>query len=218
MSTPLDGATRNVVLELDGLHWATQKYAVEAKLGRRPGVVAVVANPAAQTATVTYDAATTTTAELAQWIKQCGYHFRGESVPDHLCAPVGPDPVADDHTAPAVHTGHQGHHVHQGHDMSSMTGPKERTGSPAEVMGHGGHGEMSMAAMVRDMRNRFMVAVVFGVVITLWSMIGREVLNFSVPAPFGLRDDVFQLVLSLPSSATHAPPASVGAGGPTEQQ
>ena len=55
-----------------------------------------------------------------------------------------------------------------------------------------------MAGMVRDMRNRFLVAAVFGVAITLWSMIGREVLNFSVAAPLGLRDDVFQLVLSLP--------------------
>jgi Cu2+-exporting ATPase len=42
-------------------------------------------------------------------------------------------------------------------------------GSPTEVMGHGGHGEMSMAEMVRDMRNRFLVAVAFGAVITLWS-------------------------------------------------
>ena len=55
-----------------------------------------------------------------------------------------------------------------------------------------------MAAMVRDMRNRFLVAVVLGVLITLWSRIGREVLHFEVPSPFGLRDDVFQLLLSLP--------------------
>ena len=55
-----------------------------------------------------------------------------------------------------------------------------------------------MASMVRDMRNRFLVAVVFGVVITLWSRIGRDVLGFTVAAPFGLRDDVFQLILSLP--------------------
>jgi P-type Cu2+ transporter len=48
------------------------------------------------------------------------------------------------------------------------------------------------------MRNRFLVAVVFGVVITLWSRIGRDVLGFTVAAPFGLRDDVFQLALSLP--------------------
>jgi P-type Cu2+ transporter len=48
------------------------------------------------------------------------------------------------------------------------------------------------------MRNRFLVAAVLSVPILLWSPIGREVLGFTVPAPFGLRDDVFSLILSLP--------------------
>jgi len=54
------------------------------------------------------------------------------------------------------------------------------------------------AAMVQDMRNRFLVAAVLSVPILLWSSIGRQVLHFGVPAPFGLRDDEFQLILSLP--------------------
>jgi P-type Cu2+ transporter len=70
--------------------------------------------------------------------------------------------------------------------------------SPHEAMGHGGHAAMSMDAMVEDMRNRFLVAAVLSVPILLWSSIGRQVLHFSAPAPFGLRDDVFQLILSLP--------------------
>jgi len=70
--------------------------------------------------------------------------------------------------------------------------------SPHEMMGHGGHAGMSMDAMVQDMRNRFLVAAVLSVPILLWSSIGRQVLHFGVPAPFGLRDDVFQLILSLP--------------------
>lgn len=55
-----------------------------------------------------------------------------------------------------------------------------------------------MASMVRDMRNRFLVAALFSIPILLWSSIGRDVLGFKVAAPFGLRDDVFQLILSLP--------------------
>src|SRR5205823_1874716 len=70
--------------------------------------------------------------------------------------------------------------------------------SPHDLMGHGGHGEMSMGAMARDMRDRFLVAAVLSVPILLWSAIGRQVLHFEVPAPFGIRDDVFQLILSLP--------------------
>ena len=57
---------------------------------------------------------------------------------------------------------------------------------------------MSMAAMVADMRNRFLVAALFSVPILLWSPIGRDVLGFRAAAPFGLRDDVWSLLLSLP--------------------
>jgi Cu2+-exporting ATPase len=180
MRATVEDADRSVVLELDGLHWATERTAVEAVLGRRPGVVAVVANPVAQTATVTYDPSLVTVAELAGWIRDCGYHCRGESVADHLCPAV---------TTTAMPTTSS---------TGSPTGAAALAGAPAEVMGHGGHGEMSMAGMVRDMRNRFVVALLFGVVITLWSPIGRDVFGFDVAAPFGLRDDVFQLILSLP--------------------
>jgi Cu2+-exporting ATPase len=219
MVMQVERAERKVVLEVDGLQWATEKNSVEAVLRRRPGVNEVLANPVAQTATVTFDPALTTVEELSVWIRDCGYHCRGESVPDHVCPPSKPtlDVSSSPVNQPAVG-------AHQGHDMSTMGGARDpdpiapdiasgghghemaamggaaadRMGSPAEVMGHGGHGEMSMAGMVRDMRNRFLVAVVFGVVITLWSRIGRETLGFKVAAPFGLRDDVFQLILSLP--------------------
>src|SRR5512132_1346587 len=71
--------------------------------------------------------------------------------------------------------------------------------TPQDAMGHGGHhAAMSMDDMVRDMRNRFLVAALLSIPILLWSPIGREVIGLSVPAPFGLRDDVFSLILSLP--------------------
>ncbi|MFD8563594.1 recombinase family protein [Streptosporangium canum] len=70
--------------------------------------------------------------------------------------------------------------------------------SPHEMMGHGGHGGMSMAAMVADMRNRFLVALVFSIPIVAWSPIGTEVLGLDLPVPFGLRQDVWALLLSLP--------------------
>jgi Cu2+-exporting ATPase len=57
---------------------------------------------------------------------------------------------------------------------------------------------MGMADMVRDMRNRFLAAAVLSVPVLLWSPIGREVIGFHASAPFGLRDDVFSLLLSLP--------------------
>ena len=47
-------------------------------------------------------------------------------------------------------------------------------------MGHGGHhAGMSMDDMIRDMRNRFLVAAMLSMPILLWSPIGREVLGFT---------------------------------------
>lgn len=151
---------------------ASEKAVVEAAIGRRPGVISVEANPVAQTATVTYDPEQTSVGELRDWIIECGYHCAGQSVPEHICDPLmEPDPPLAG--AEAAHT-------------------------PDEVMGHGGHGEMSMAAMVADMRNRFLVAAAFSVPILLWSKIGSDVFGFDVAPPFGLREDVFTLILSLP--------------------
>ncbi|MEO6142530.1 MAG: heavy metal translocating P-type ATPase [Dermatophilaceae bacterium] len=181
----MSGKDRTTVIEVSGLQWATSKASVEATLSRRPGVVAVAANPVAQSATVTYDPARTTVAELAEWVRECGYHCAGRSVPQHVCDPMTEpqDDVAD-------------HHADAGH----VTGQAEVPGhSQQNVMGHGGdHGGMSMADMARDMRNRFLLAAVLSVPILLWSPIGREVLGFTAAAPFGLRDDVFSLLVSIP--------------------
>jgi P-type Cu2+ transporter len=159
------------VLHVGGLNWASEKAVVEGVLGRRPGVRAVEANPVAQTATVTFDPASTSVAELRRWITECGYHCSGQSVPSHLCDPMAePGAAATAEAMPSAH----------------------------EVMGHGGAAAMSMDSMVRDMRNRFAVAALLSVPILLWSPIGRSVLGFTAAAPFRLRDDLWLLLLSLP--------------------
>ena len=170
---------RSIVLDVGGLHWAISAPVVEKVLSHRPGVTAVQANAVAQTASVTYDPAQTSVAELSGWVRDCGYHCAGQSVPEHLCDPMA-EPGAITAAVPAEHGAHE-----------------ESGRSAQEVMGPGGgHGGMSMDDMVADMRNRFLVAAVISVPILLWSPIGREVLGFAVPAPFGPRDDVFSLLLS----------------------
>jgi len=172
------------VIEVSGVQWASSKNIAETVLSRRPGVLAVDANPVAQTATVTYDPARTSVAQLREWVRDCGFHCAGQSVPRHVC-----DPMAEPRPAHGAETPHAEH---------PAAAPPSPVVSPHEAMGHGGHGAMSMADMVRDMRNRFLVAAVLSVPILLWSPIGREVLGFTAAAPFGLRDDVFSLLLSLP--------------------
>jgi P-type Cu2+ transporter len=199
------------VLEVSGVQWATSKNVAEAVLSRGQGVIEVVANPVAQTATVTYDPSQTSVAELAGWVRDCGYHGAGQSVLDHLCDPLAePAPTAHKHDHREA-----SHHTHRDHGSSHhqmiTEAPAEEVRetpaphaahapmTPQDTMGHGGHhATMSMDDMVRDMRNRFLVAGLLSIPILLWSPIGREVIGFSVPAPFGLRDDVFSLILSLP--------------------
>jgi Cu2+-exporting ATPase len=254
------GARRSAtaVLDVRGIQWASQQNRLTATLGRRPGVLDVAANPVAQTATVHYDPAATTLSELRDWVRDCGFHCAGQSVPAHVCDPMAAPP-ADAHVPPGQgeshqhighlgsqlptpaqavdssrreshddtgtqpgpaapesrpsheHTGHEhaGHdhagHEHAGHDHAedqpSKPGQKGQKGeprSPHEAMGHGGHSGQSMAAMVRDMRNRFLVAALFSIPIVLWSPIGKDVFGVNIAVPFGLRQDVWTLLLSLP--------------------
>jgi len=57
---------------------------------------------------------------------------------------------------------------------------------------------MSMAAMVADMRNRFLVALVFALPIALWSPIGDSLFGSTPPTPFGMLESLWQFFLSLP--------------------
>src|SRR5215218_96792 len=88
MSTAIAPAHETTVLHVGGLHYASEKTLVEHALGRRPGVLAVEANPVAQTATVTFDPAQTSVADLTGWVEECGYHCAGQSVPGHVCDPM----------------------------------------------------------------------------------------------------------------------------------
>jgi Cu2+-exporting ATPase len=166
----------SAVLHVGALHYASEKLVVERVLGRRPGVLAVEANPVAQAATVTFDPARTSVAELARWVRECGYHCAGRSVPGHVCDPLAQaEPLAPAHDHAAVERADQ-----------------------ADGHGHGGHAGMSMQAMVRDMRNRFLVALLFAVPIAVWSPIGDSLFGSTPPTPFGMRESLWQFFLSLP--------------------
>jgi Cu2+-exporting ATPase len=210
-----NGSAATVTLEVADLRWASSDAVIDSVLGRRPGVLEVAANAQSGTATVTFDTSVTSVSQLAGWVRECGFHCAGQSVPEHVCDPMV-EPAGD----------HRGHDDHLGGGHAAMGqgsavgarahegAGRARTGHPTaqhavataqEVMGHGGHhAGMSMDDMVSDMRNRFLVAAVLSVPILLYSPIGREVLGFSAPAPFGLRDDVFALLLSLPVMAYSA--------------
>ena len=220
------GKVATTVLHVGGLNWASEKAVVEGVLGREPGVRLVEANPVAQTANVTFDTVQASLAQLRSCVEECGYHSVGQSVPSYVCDPMAEPGPADGRAAmpatpvkgdsPEVTAAAPGHGDHPPHPALQVGRPAATAGEMAmehgghemaaaggvpsahEVMGHGGAAGMSMDSMVADMRNRFLVAAIFSVPILLWSPIGRDVLGFTVAAPFGLRDDVWLLLLSLP--------------------
>jgi Cu2+-exporting ATPase len=166
----------NTVLHVGGVYRGSEHAVVMKELGRRSGVVAVEANPVAQTATVTYDPRVTSVAELRRWVEECGYHCAGRSVPGHICDPLAhEEPLAPAHDHAAVERADQ-----------------------ADGHGHGGHAGMSMAAMAAEMRNRFLVAALFAIPIALWSPLGDSIFGSTPPTPFGMRESLWQFFLSLP--------------------
>ena len=121
-----------------------------------------------------YDPDATSVETLREWIVDCGYHCAGQSAPGHVCDPiVAPDHGPHDHAAAARADAADGH-------------------------GHGGHAGMSMAAMVADMRNRFLVSLIFTIPIVLWSGVGSGLIGSDLATPFGIGRNWWLLLLSLP--------------------
>ncbi|MGQ4617403.1 heavy metal translocating P-type ATPase [Nocardia sp. R7R-8] len=179
------------VLDVSGVQWASQQSVVTAVLGRRPGVWSVEPNPVAQTATVVFDPHRTSVAELRNWVRECGFHCAGQSVPAHLCDPMIEPGARASAAGPAPAHEAAGHAVI---DQAAVASAQK----DHAAMGHAAHAGMSMAAMAVDMRNRFAVAVVFSLLVMAWSPMATDMFGLHLPTPFGLRQDIWALVLSLP--------------------
>jgi P-type Cu2+ transporter len=101
-------------------------------------------------------------------------------------------------TEPMDHSGHGGHGGHGGHSMSQG----RQDGMDHSAMGHGGMDhDMSdpgmAAAMERDMRNKFFIALLLTIPTVLYSPLGMNLLGVELPT-FGLGMNLIMLVLSTP--------------------
>ncbi|HQS30360.1 heavy metal translocating P-type ATPase [Polaromonas sp.] len=201
-------------IEVGGLVSTLSAEGVHRQLATLPGVQHADVNYVAGSATVHYDEANITLDAIRQRVVDCGYHCRGELVPTHVCDPADHTAGTDAH---ANHTGHAGHAMpagaagkaggaapfaaeptspakdsHAGHGAHG--GAVGDAGSPAgqkaDMMHDMGHAPgMSMQDMANDMRNRFLVALVFAVPVFLYSPMGQMFGNF--PTPFGLERKLF---------------------------
>ena len=182
-------AMKDVTLELKGLFDGLDHLGVEKRLESMPGVQHAAANPASASVTVHYDEGMISEAALQDRVRACGYHCSGQAVPDHLCTPDPLQPGLSHraHGDPGREAAGNAAHPPGGH--AKDRGAKDEM---AQEMGHGaGH---DMQAMVRDMRNRFWIALVFTVPIFIYAPMGGM---FTPPAPpFGLELDLWLFLLA----------------------
>ncbi len=211
----------NGVFEAGGLLRASSAGALEVFLRRQRGILDVEANPVSQTATVGYDERELTPDDVRALIERFGCGCGGEVVPCHLCRDEQPAvigstaPHATAH-APGAHAEHAGHAMampaappaappdeHAGHLMTVPTAaPAARPvagemAKMAHAMGHGGG--MSMDEMVRDMRNRFVVAFILAVPVFLYSPLATEVFGLDLPTPLGINPNILMFLLATPA-------------------
>ena len=183
-----------VVLEAGGLLRGSSGPALESFLLRHRGIRRAEANYMSETVTVGYDESEISEAEIRALIEDCGCHCQGEVVPRHLHKP---EPgVAAEHRRPVLESDHLAHAPETGGrvEEAPVSGEVEHM---AHEMGHGGG--MSMEAMVRDMRNRFWVAFILGILVTLYSPLATEVFGLELPVPFGIPVDILLFILATPA-------------------
>jgi len=195
---------------------------VQRQISALPGVHHVDVNYVAGSATVHYDETKTSLEDIRRRIVECGYHCRGEMLPAHVCPPEGHAGHAGHagHEAHITHDPHAGHAGHAGHGHAAQaaasaasSAPLTTKASPAAAhAGHAGHGGeaahqmsdmmhdmghapgMSMQDMANDMRNRFLVALLFSIPVFLYSPMGKMFGDFATP--FGMDRNLFLFIVA----------------------
>ncbi|ABQ39800.1 cation-translocating P-type ATPase [Bradyrhizobium sp. BTAi1] len=192
-----------ITLEVGDLFSVLGAHGIERQLQRVAGVGRVSVNPVSGSTTVLFDPGKASPAAIQKAIEDCGYHCGGEALPRHICEkPAVPEPgpkalvSQPKHVHPQTHEDHGGM-VHP--DMKSsgaMADHKTHGGEKSDAMAHEmGHGAgMDMQDMVRDMRNRFSIALAFSLPIFLFSPMGMDIIQ--IPPPFGLRLDLVLFILA----------------------
>ena len=185
------------VFEAAGLLRASSAAALQEFLRRQRGVEQVEANPVSQTVTVHYDETTLNADDVRALIERFGCDCGGEVVPCRLCRNEQPAVIGSTIPHGAAHPPSA---EHAGHAMAAPAAGAPAQGEMAQMahaMGHGGG--MTMDEMVRDMRNRFIVALILAVPIFLYSPLATEVFGLELATPFGMDPNILAFLLATPA-------------------
>jgi Cu2+-exporting ATPase len=190
-------------LDIGDLFSVLGAQGIEKQLRRVAGVDRVSVNSVSGSTTVTYDAAKTTLGAIKLAIKDCGFHCAGEALPRHTCEEhPSRREFSPGSAAAKIGTGNQARRGHLRTASADMkptdanvdhkTHGAAKSDAMAQEMGHGAG--MDMQAMVRDMRNRFWIALAFSLPIFAFSPMGMDFIQ--IPPPFGLPLDFVLFVLA----------------------
>lgn len=169
---------KTVNMEVSGLFGALDHAAVAKRLGNVKGVASAAMNAGSTSATVTFDESAVDEAALRREIELCGLHCGGEATPNHVCKPV-----ASDHR-------HGDPDDHKHHARGGPAAPPSHD-AMAHEMGHGAG--MDMQDMVSDMRNRFLISLVFTLPIFAMDPMGLADPLFEPPFGIGMDKAMFVL-------------------------
>ena len=183
------------VFEAAGLLRGSSAAALQQHLGRQPGIHHAEANAVSQVVTVGYDEALIDPEHIRQLITDFGCRCGGEIVPQHLC-PEERTAIVGSAVPQAAHAGHPMPATVEPVGKGVAT-PRGEMAQLTHGMGHGAG--MSMNEMVRDMRNRFIVALVLAIPVFLYSPLATEVFDLRLPTPFGVSNALLLFVLSTPA-------------------
>jgi P-type Cu2+ transporter len=188
-------------LEVGNLFSVLSAHGIERQLQRVAGVGRVSVNPVSGSTTVMFDPGMTSLSAIRAEIEDCGFHCAGEALPRHVCdmpaMPGSDQKVQTSRSGPAHSHVHKEHAGMPGMEPSdAKAGHTAHGGEKSDAMAHEmGHGAgMDMQVMVRDMRNRFWIALAFSLPIFLFSPMGMDFIQ--IPPPFGLRLDLVLFVLA----------------------
>ena len=166
---------------------------VEKRLREVPGVESATVNFALGSATVRYDETRLDIADIKAFVRQSAYHSvepagvaskgfpetpsrpapESPSQPPTASTPDTQPPAPESSPTTPAATGHEG-----------QTAPGPQPAMPAVMAHEMGHGAKDLPAMVRDIRNRFWICLIFTVPIFVYAPMGCF---FKPPSPpFGL--------------------------------
>src|SRR5271170_4348801 len=191
-------------LEVGDLFSVLGAHGIERQLQRVVGVGRVSVNPVSGSTTVIYDPGKTSLSAIQAAIEDCGFHCAGEALPRHICddhampsrSRAGAAPIEIKPASSQAQTGRGEMAAAGTKPAGAIANHKAHGGGKGDVMAHEmGHGAgKDLPAMVRDMRNRFWIALAFSLPIFVFSPMGMDFIR--VPPPFGLRLDLVLFVLA----------------------